>query len=268
MEVACPKQRKHAQSVSIMLRWKSMTSKPHWLSTVACSSLSCEEKAPPRPLSTWATSSLHSRRAVNKPPTTVVISDSWSMTRRPSARRWPTQALRPSPVHFSTSATRGATGSRLSDTTTFSSPKRRMSCAAWDSLICRRTQRRSKSLPTRAWRRRDRRRLSRPFSYDSGAHLLAAGQLLFPFELRRLNFAMADYGYRRQFVKRHAIHDFAGEHPNVLCFDRALACRLGRGCFGGHAGHARGHHDNRYQCCVDKNGEPRGHRYLPISKRV
>src|SRR5438105_4166539 len=152
MEVPCPKQRKRVPSASITSRWKLATSKLHWLSTAACSTLSCGGKAPLRPLSTWATSSLRSRRAVPKLPTTAVISDSWSTTRRRSAAPWPTQASQRSPVRFSTSSTHGATGSRLSDTTTFSSPKRRTCCAEWDSRIFRRTKRRSRSLPTRAWR--------------------------------------------------------------------------------------------------------------------
>ncbi len=57
------------------------------------------------------------------------------------------------PAGFSISSTRGATASRSSPTIISNSVRRRTYCAAWDSRICRRTQKRLKSFPTRAWRR-------------------------------------------------------------------------------------------------------------------
>jgi hypothetical protein len=79
---------------------------------VACSTSSFAARARHRPSSIWATSSLRSRRAVLSPPTTAAILDLWSMTRRPSAKRWPTLASNRCRVRFSTSSIHGATASR------------------------------------------------------------------------------------------------------------------------------------------------------------
>src|SRR5438477_12743656 len=45
-----------------------------------------------------------------QPPTTAVILDLWSMTKRPSAAPWPTRAWTRCPASFSTSSIPGATG--------------------------------------------------------------------------------------------------------------------------------------------------------------
>jgi hypothetical protein len=100
-------------------------------STVAFSTSNFEARAIQQRSSIWVTSSLRSRRAVHSRPTMAVTLGWSSMTRRPSARRWPTQASSLCQARFSISWTRGAIESRSSDTPTFNSPKHRMCCAVW-----------------------------------------------------------------------------------------------------------------------------------------
>ena len=126
-----------------------------WRSTAACS-LRAARQERDRRSSISAISSSRCRRAGRSPPMAAGISGWWSMTRRRSARRWPRRAR---------TAARAVPrfprpwGNRIEivgyDNIQFT--KAPTCCAAWGSPTSRRTRRRSRSSPTRAWRRTDAR---------------------------------------------------------------------------------------------------------------
>src|SRR6187200_240462 len=74
-------------------------------------------RAAHRPSSIWATNSSRFKGVVRTRLTRAAILDWWSMTRKPSEKRWLTQVSNRCPGRFSTSSTRGAIALRLSATT-------------------------------------------------------------------------------------------------------------------------------------------------------